>query len=317
MTATSVAVPAAPEPAAVPAARPAGVRRKWTEHGLVFIAPFLLVYGMFLLWPLVFGVHLSLRSDNITGSGGEYVGFDNYTEAFRDENVWSSLWNTVWFTVLSTIPLVVMGLVFALLAHNLRFVQWLWRLSWFAPFVLPSGVVGLLFLWVIYPSDFGFADQLLAQFGLHPDIGWLTDERYAMLSIVLTTVWWTVGFNFLLYLAALQSIPQHLYEAAELDGAGPWHRLRHITLPLLRRTTGVVLVLQILASLKVFDQIYIMTGGGPDDSTRPILQYVYQSGFTGYRIGYASAVSYIFFALIVLVALIHLRLARRNAEESS
>lgn len=315
MTAPATA-PAPPGETAAPVERPATVRRKWTEHGLVFIAPFLLAYAMFLLWPLVYGVGLSLRSDNITGDGGEFVGFDNYTEAFRDDNVWSSLWNTVWFTVLSTVPLVVMGLVFALLAHHLRFVQWLWRLSWFAPFVLPSGVVALLFLWVIYPSDFGFADQLLAEFGLHPGIGWLTDERYAMLSIVLTTVWWTVGFNFLLYLAALQSIPQHLYEAAELDGAGPWHRLRHITLPLLRRTTGVVLVLQILASLKIFDQVYIMTGGGPDDSTRPILQYVFQSGFTGYRIGYASAVSYIFFALIVLVSLIHLRLSRRNAEEA-
>lgn len=305
-----------PVPAEQSAARPVTVRRKWTEHGLVFIAPFLLTYALFLLWPLVSGVGMSLRSDNITGEGGEFVGLDNYTEAFQDPNVWSSLGNTVWFTILSTVPLVVTGLVLALLSHHLRFVQWLWRLSWFAPFLLPSGVIGLLFLWVIFPSDFGFADQLLAWFGLHPGIGWLTDERYAMLSIVAATVWWTVGFNFLLYLAALQSIPQHLYEAAELDGAGAWQRLRHVTLPMLRRTTGVVLVLQILASLKIFDQVYIMTGGGPDDSTRPILQYVYQSGFTGYRIGYASAVSYLFFALIVIVSLVQLRLSRRSGESA-
>lgn len=192
---------------------------------------FFLTYALFLLWPLVSGIGMSLRSDNITGEGGEFVGFDNYTEAFRDPHVWSSLGNTIWFTVLSTVPLVVTGLVLALLSHHLRFVQWLWRLSWFAPFLLPSGVIGLLFLWVIFPSDFGFADQLLAWFGLHPGIGWLTDERYAMLSIVAATVWWTVGFNFLLYLAALQSIPRHLYEAAELDGAGAWQRLRHVTLP--------------------------------------------------------------------------------------
>jgi len=305
-----------PVPAEQSAARPVTVRRKWTEHGLVFIAPFLLTYALFLLWPLVSGVGMSLRSDNITGEGGEFVGLDNYTEAFQDPNVWSSLGNTVWFTILSTVPLVVTGLVLALLSHHLRFVQWLWRLSWFAPFLLPSGVIGLLFLWVIFPSDFGFADQLLAWFGLHPGIGWLTDERYAMLSIVAATVWWTVGFNFLLYLAALQSIPQHLYEAAELDGAGAWQRLRHVTLPMLKRTTGVVLVLQILASLKIFDQVYIMTGGGPDDSTRPILQYVYQSGFTGYRIGYASAVSYLFFALIVIVSLVQLRLSRRSGESA-
>uniref|UniRef100_UPI0040401389 carbohydrate ABC transporter permease n=1 Tax=Streptomyces sp. TG1A-60 TaxID=3129111 RepID=UPI0040401389 len=312
-TTTATIVPVQAEQAA---AKPVTVRRKWTEHGLVFIAPFFLTYALFLLWPLVSGIGMSLRSDNITGEGGEFVGFDNYTEAFQDPDVWSSLWNTIWFTVLSTVPLVVMGLIFALLSHHLRFVQWLWRLSWFAPFLLPSGVIGLLFLWVIFPSDFGFADQLLAWFGLHPGIGWLTDERYAMLSIVAATVWWTVGFNFLLYLAALQSIPQHLYEAAELDGAGAWQRLRHVTLPMLKRTTGVVLVLQILASLKIFDQVYIMTGGGPDDSTRPILQYVYQSGFTGYRIGYASAVSYLFFALIVIVSLVQLRLSRRRGESA-
>ncbi|MEW1720043.1 sugar ABC transporter permease [Streptomyces sp. NPDC093109] len=299
-----------------PATGPVGIRRRWTEHGLVFIAPFLITYSLFLLWPLLSGVRMSLRSDNITGSGGEFVGLDNYAEALRDPGVWSSMGNTVWFTVLSTVPLVVCGLVLALLSHHLRVVEWLWRLAWFAPFLLPSGVVGLLFLWVIYPSDFGFADQVLASAGLHPGIGWLTDERYAMLSVVLTTVWWTVGFNFLLYLAALQSIPRYVYEAAELDGASGRQRLWHITLPLLRRTTGVVVVLQVLASLKIFDQVYIMTGGGPDDSTRPVLQYVYQAGFTGYRIGYASAVSYLFFALIVIVSLVQLRLSRRRGEES-
>ncbi|GAA2512069.1 sugar ABC transporter permease [Streptomyces gobitricini] len=296
---------------------PPPVRRHWSEHGLVFIAPFLLVYGLFLLWPLLSGIGMSMSSDNIAGIGGDFIGLDNYAEALQDPNVWSSLWNTVWFTVLSTVPLVLTGLGLALLAHHLRFAQWLWRLSWFAPFLLPSGVVGLLFLWVIYPADFGFADQALAAVGLHPGIGWLTDERYAMLSIVLTTVWWTVGFNFLLYLAALQAIPQHLYEAAALDGAGPWRRLRHITLPMLRTTTGVVVVLQVLASLKIFDQVYIMTGGGPDDATRPILQYVFQAGFTGYRIGYASAVSYVFFALILLVSLVQLRLSRRTREENA
>jgi multiple sugar transport system permease protein len=313
-TGTVTAVEESRRPAAAPGTT---VHRRWTEHGLVFIAPFLLLYGLFLLWPMVSGIELSLTNDNITGSGGEFVGFDNYAAALTDPEVWSSLWHTVWFTVLSTVPLVVLGLVFALLAHHLRVVQWLWRLSWFAPFVLPSSVVCVTFLWVIYPSGFGFADQLLAEFGLHPGIGWLTDERYAMLSIVGTTVWWTVGFNFLLYLAALQAIPQHLYDAAELDGAGGWQQLRHITLPMLKRTTGLVLILQILASLKVFDQIYILTQGGPDDSTRPILQYVYQTGFTGYRIGYASAVSYIFFALIVIISLVQLRLSRRNGEENS
>lgn len=317
MTTTAPAADAATTPAAARPTPVRTVRRRWTEHGLIFILPFLIVYAFFLVWPLLWGVKMSLGNDDVAGTRSDFIGFDNYAEALGDPAVWSSLWNTVWFTLLSTVPLVVIGLVLALLAHHLRVVSWLWRLSWFAPFVLPSGVVCLMWLWVIYPSDFGFADQLLTAVGLDPGIGWLTDTRYAMISIVITTIWWTVGFNFLLYLAALQSIPQHLYEAAEIDGAGARHRLWHITLPLLRRTTGVVVVLQLLASLKIFDQIYIMTGGGPDDSTRPILQYVYQAGFTNYRIGYASAVSYIFFALIVTVSLIHLRLTRRSREEAA
>lgn len=320
MTATTPAARPAPNPTATAKGgdtQPATVRRSWTEHGLVFVLPFLIVYALFLIWPLLWGLKLSVSNDDIAGVKSDFVGLDNYIEAVQDPDVWSSLWNTVWFTVLSTVPLVLTGLVLALLAHNLRVVNWLWRLSWFAPYLLPSGVVGLLWMWVIYPSDFGFADQLLDSIGLHPEIGWLTDTRYAMLSIVLTTIWWTVGFNFLLYLAALQAIPQHLYEAAELDGASGWQRLRYVTLPLLKRTTGVVVVLQLLASLKIFDQVYIMTGGGPDDSTRPVLQYVYEAGFTGYRIGYASAVSYIFFALIVIVSLIQLRLAGRSREEAA
>ncbi|MYZ35096.1 MULTISPECIES: sugar ABC transporter permease [unclassified Streptomyces] len=317
MTTTAPAAGTATTPAGGRPAGVRGVRRRWTEHGLAFILPFLIVYAFFLVWPLLWGVKMSLGNDDVAGTRSDFIGFDNYAEALGDPAVWSSLWNTVWFTLLSTAPLVVIGLVLALLAHHLRVVSWLWRLSWFAPFVLPSGVVCLMWLWVIYPSDFGFADQLLAAIGLDPGIGWLTDPRYAMISIVITTIWWTVGFNFLLYLAALQSIPQHLYEAAEIDGAGARHRLWHITLPLLRRTTAVVAVLQLLASLKIFDQIYIMTNGGPDDSTRPILQYVYQAGFTNYRIGYASAVSYIFFALIVIVSLIQLRLTRRSREEAA
>ncbi|MFD4029786.1 carbohydrate ABC transporter permease [Streptomyces sp. NPDC058637] len=318
MTSTTAAPPPVARKAGAVSARQArSVRRSWTEHGLVFIAPFLLVYAAFLIWPLISGVGMSLTSENITGTGGEFVGLDNYAEAMGDPEVWSSLWNTVWFTVLSTVPLVLVGLGLALLAHQLSVVQWLWRLSWFAPFLLPSGVVCLLFAQMIFPSGFGLADQMLAAVGLEPGIGWLSDERYAMLSVVATTVWWTVGFNFLLYLAALQAIPAHLYEAAELDGAGAEHRLWHITLPMLRRTTGLVVVLQVLASLKIFDQVYIMTGGGPDDSTRPILQYVYQQGFTGYRIGYASAVSYIFFALILTVSLVQPLLSRRRAEEAA
>jgi multiple sugar transport system permease protein len=276
---------------------------------MLFIAPFLVIYLAFLVWPLLLGLRMSLSSVNIAGSNDGFVGFANYAEAFGDPRMWRSLWNTVLFTVLSTVPLVILGLAFALLVHNLRFVRWLWRLSFFAPFLLPSAVVSMLWLRMIYPPGFGLLNGSLGT-----DILWLGDPSVAMWSVVMTTVWWTVGFNFLLYLAALQSIPEQLYEAASIDGASAWDKLRSITLPMLRRTTGLVVVLQLLASLKVFDQIYLMTGGGPEDATRPIIEYAYDIGFTGYRVGYASAVSYILFVLIVAVSLVQLRLLRKREE---
>ena len=301
---TTVAAPATAAPVAkIRAGRP------WTQHGMLFIAPFLVVYVAFLVWPLLLGLRMSLSSVNIAGSNDGFVGFANYAEAFGDPRMWRSLWNTVLFTALSTVPLVILGLVFALLVHNLRFVRWLWRLSFFAPFLLPSAVVSMLWLRMIYPPGFGLLNGSLGT-----DVLWLGDPNVAMWSVVMTTVWWTVGFNFLLYLAALQSIPEQLYEAASIDGASAWDKLRSITLPMLRRTTGLVVVLQLLASLKVFDQIYLMTGGGPEDATRPIIEYAYDIGFTGYRVGYASAVSYILFVLIVAVSLVQLRLLRKREE---
>ncbi|MDX6347160.1 MAG: multiple sugar transport system permease protein [Streptomyces sp.] len=305
-----------PSSATTDASRPAvTVRRRWTEHGLLFIAPFALIYVLFLVWPIVLGFKMSFGDDNIAGSNTRFVGFDNYVEAFRDSAMWDSLWHTVFFTVITTIPLVALGLGLALLVHNLRVVQWLWRLSFFAPFLLPSAVVALVWQWIYQPS-FGLADWFLKNLGYDGQFLWLGDKNHAMGAIALTTIWWTVGFNFLLYLAALQAIPEQLYEAASLDGANAWQKLTGITLPMLRRTTGLVVVLQLLASLKVFDQIYIMTGGGPEDSTRSVVQYIYYQGFTGYRIGYASAISYILFVIIVVVSLVQLRLTRASGKEA-
>ncbi|MFH8238885.1 carbohydrate ABC transporter permease [Streptomyces sp. NPDC018321] len=298
-----------------PAAAPAGgrgtaPRRLRSGNGLVFVLPFLLVFGLFMMWPIVQGLWMSLTDSSLALRDTNFVGFDNYTEAFGDPDVWSSLGNTVFFTVVSSVPLVLVALAMALLVHSGLAGQWAWRLSFFAPYLLPVTVVTMIWTW-LYQPELGMANQLLTTLGMEP-VGWLSDESVAMWSVAALTVWWTVGFNFLLYLAALQSLPTTYDEAAALDGAGAWRRLWSITLPQLRRTTGLVAMLQILASLKVFDQIYILTKGGPNGSTRPVLEYVYDVGFTGYRLGYASAISYLFFALIVVVSLVQLRLFRRE-----
>ncbi|WP_123307739.1 carbohydrate ABC transporter permease [Cellulomonas sp. PhB143] len=294
------------EAAAEPQSLRAG-KKDW--RGWLFVGPFVVLFALFLVWPMIHGLYLSFTGESLTGANGQLIGFDNYAEAFSDPVMWHSLWNTVWFTVLSTIPLVVVALGLALLVHQVPG-QWFWRLSFFMPYLLASTVVAQFWIWM-YNPQLGLVNDFLGNFGVEP-IAWLQDESWAMISVVVTTLWWTIGFNFLLYLAAIQNIPEQQFEAAALDGASRIKQAFRITIPQLWPTTVLVLILQVLASLKVFDQIYMMTNGGPAGATRPIVQYVFEVGFTGYRFGYASAISYIFFALIVLVSLVQFRITNRR-----
>ncbi|RDG37091.1 carbohydrate ABC transporter permease [Streptomyces corynorhini] len=309
---SGTAVPPGAPPSAPPARR-FSFREKnaaGRSDGLIFVLPFLLLFAVFLVWPVAHGVWMSFTDSSLALRDTAFVGFANYAEAFGDPDVWSSLGNTLVFTLISCVPLVLVALAMALLVHSGLAGQWAWRLAFFAPYLLPVTVVTLIWTW-LYQPDIGFGNQLLGALGMEP-VGWLSDESVAMWSIAALTVWWTVGFNFLLYLAALQALPETLDEAAALDGAGAWRRLWSVTLPQLRRTTVLVAMLQVLASLKVFDQIYILTKGGPNGTTRPILEYVYDVGFTGYRLGYASAISYIFFALVIVVSVAQLRFFRQE-----
>jgi multiple sugar transport system permease protein len=280
--------------------------------GIWFVLPFLLVYAAFVVWPLLYGLGMSFFDTSLVRDQSQFVGLANYARLFSDPEVWRTLWVTILFTIGSTIPLVLVALVMALLVQTGIRGQWFWRFVYFAPFLLPVATVVLIWKW-LFSGDYGLYNGILTAMGL-PAVGWLTEPDIGLWSVVIITVWWTVGFNFLLYLAALQGIPAQLYEAAEIDGAGGWRRLFSITLPLLNRTTGLVIVLQILASLKLFDQAYILYNGsgGPGGSASPILQYVYDTGFVDYRLGYASAISYMFFVLIILIALVQARLSRRS-----
>lgn len=298
-----------PQPPAAPLAP-----RLWQrvlDSGWAFMLPFLAVFAAFMGWPVVYGFWLSLTDSTLIGTGGAFVGLANYAEALADPLMWQTLGNTVFFTLASTVPLVVVALAMAMLVHSGLPGQWLWRLSFFAPYLLPVATIALVGQF-LFNQDIGVLNQATGA-----NVGWLSDDSMALWSIVIATVWWTVGFNFLLYLAALQSIPDHLYEAASIDGAGAWARLWSITLPQLSRITGVVLVLQLLSSLKVFDQIYLLMDNNPTDATRSILIYVYDTGFTGYRLGYGSALSYIFLAIVVAVALLQTWVSSRRKGASA
>jgi multiple sugar transport system permease protein len=284
-----------------------------SRPAMAFLAPFVLLYVLFIIGPALYGLLLSFFNTSLVKGGlSTFAGLENYSEALQSNDFWSSLWHTIWFTILTTPPLIILGFVFALLADRVARGRWFFRLAFFAPFILPSAVVALIWIW-IYTPGLGILEAALGKIGVTAP-NWLGDVGWAMPSLAITTVWWTLGFNFILYLAGLQDIPAELYEASAIDGAGPWQQIRSITIPLLARTTTLVAVLQVIASLKVFDQMYIMTSGGPNFSTRSVLQYVYDEGFTNFRVGYASAVSMLFFVVVLAVSAVWFAIVQRQEE---
>ncbi|MFF9314159.1 carbohydrate ABC transporter permease [Streptomyces sp. NPDC014748] len=302
-----------PAPAASTAAPPADrPPRSERRAGALLTAPFLVIYLLFLIGPLLVGVVLSFFNTTTVKSGlGDFVGLANYREVVTDSLFWDAMWHSVVFTLLTTPPLVILALVVAILAARMRRGRVFYRIAFFAPYVVPSSVVALIFLWM-YTPQIGLLPKLFGAVGLPvPDFIGSTSGGWT--AVTLMTLWWTFGFNFVLYTAAIQDVPPDVYEAAAIDGASPWQQIRHITVPLLGRTTSLVLILQILASLKVFDQIYLLLGGGPNQSTRPVIEYIYDTGFTSYRGGYGAAATMVYFVVIVAVSAAWYGLRRRRA----
>ena len=276
-----------------------------------FLAPFGLFYVLFILGPLAYQFVSSFFATSLVRPGiGPGLGLGNYVEVLTSSVFWISVRNTLVFTVLTAVPLVLLGLMLAILVNRVSRAQWLFRLAFFAPYVLPSATMALIW-YFLYSPELGLIDSLLSALGVGP-AAVLGNPLTVLPAIALSTIWWTLGFNFVLYLAGLQEIPRDLYEASAMDGASPWQQIRKITIPMLARTTTLVAVLQVIASLKVFDQMYIMTSGGPNFATRSILEYVYDEGFTNFRVGYAAAVSMLFFLVVLTVSAVWFAIVRRQ-----
>jgi multiple sugar transport system permease protein len=313
-----MSVQAVPVGTAAPARAAAGLRKPRGDGraGWGLTAPFLIFYVLFLIGPTVYGIVMSFFNSSLQHSGlGGFAGPDNYTQALTSSDFWQAMWHTVLFTLMTTPPLVAIALMLAVFTDRLARGRWFFRLVFFAPYVVPSAAMALIWTW-LYTPQIGLWDSWLSAVGISDPPNWLADPSWAMASVALATVWWTLGFNFVLYLAGLQEIPRNLYEAAAVDGASRWHQLRRITIPLLNRTTALVLVLQIIASLKIFDQIFLMTAGGPNYATRPLLEYVYDIGFTDFRTGYAAAASMLYFLVILAVSLVWFFVSRRQPKEA-
>ncbi|MFN2340134.1 MAG: carbohydrate ABC transporter permease [Halanaerobium sp.] len=277
---------------------------------LPFMLPFALAYSIFLIYPIFRGFWMSLHRWTMVRNMG-FVGLNNYLYMIKDPAFWESLGNTLLFVLISTPTIVIGGLVLALLANQKIRGQLFIKISFFLPYVLSVAVISSIMVYFFQPHS-GLLNDILGSFGVEKTIFWLGETKLAWFVINFATLWWTVGFNMILYLAALQDIPESFYEAAEVDGATKFQQLRYITLPSLKPITWVVTLLQVIFSFKIFSQVWLITGGGPGTDTRPIVQYIYETSFKQNSMGYGAAMAFAFFIILVLVSMAQIYLRKRK-----
>lgn len=278
------------------------------------VAPAYIIFLVFIFIPAAWSFYLSLFDYNILSlKHPEFVGFDNFANMFGDSVFRVSVWNTVRYS-LGTVPArLVLGLALALLLDQKHLLgKNLLRTVYFLPVVTSMVAASIVWSLVFNASEAGLANQLLKALGSAPK-GWLADSKLAMLSVCIMSIWKELGYVMTIFLAGLQGIPLELYEAATIDGATGWQRIRFVTIPLLKSTTFFVLVTEVLGSFQVFTQTYVMTGGGPGYSTTTLINLLYAKGFSEFDMGYASAVAVTLFLALLLLSWLMRRVFR--AEE--
>ncbi len=270
----------------------------------VFLAPALLLLGVFVFWPIAYLLYLSFTTGSFTQAGLSWVGGRNYWRLLLSPDFWQVLWNTVYFTVGTVIPTLVIPLGLAVLLNRAIALRGLLRTAYFIPSVTSLVAVGLGFRW-LFQTD-GPVNAWLSPLGLEP-IPWLASTTWAMPVLILLSTWKQIGFNMVVFLAGLQTIPKNRYEAAELDGAGPWQQFWHITLPGLRPTLVFATVTTAIFTLRSFEQVYVVTGGGPLNTTNLLVYYVYEQAFGQFDFGYAAAAATVLLAIAGLLVYLQLR----------
>ena len=279
--------------------------------GYAFLLPYLLLFFVFLLLPLGYGLWLSFMKYELTAPGKpQFIGFANYREAMHDPYFWQALRATFRFVIMASPLTVLLALLLALGISTIpdrR--QHAYRLAIFVPTMITISVAGLVWRW-LYNTEFGLFNAILGHFGWK--VPWLTDTRWAMRSLVLMTLWWTVGGPVVILLAGIRQIPDTYYEAAALDGATGWRRTFHITLPMLKPVLLFVIVLNVIGAFQVFGQAFIITGGGPERATLVLVQYIYLTAFFNYRLGYGAAMSWLLFVMIAAFSILQFRLMRER-----
>ncbi len=281
---------------------------KGWKRAFLFLFPYLVGLLVFTLGPFLMSLIISFEKWDLFTSP-KFVGFSNYTKLFHDPLFYKALFNTFYFAFTAVPGGIFIALLFAILMNNnLRGIKF-FRALYFMPVFTPMIAVAIVWNW-LYEPQYGLINTLLSYIGITgPD--WLGSEKWAMFSIVLMSIWKGFGYSMIIYLAALQDIPQAYYEVADIEGANAIQKFTKVTFPLLTPITFFLVILNLITSMQVFDQMYVMTRGGPDNATLTVVYYLYKNGFSYFKMGYASAIAWVLFLITFIFTLIQLKLQKK------
>lgn len=291
---------------------PAARRRRafrW-QPAWLFMAPSLLILGVFVIYPILVSFWYSLHDWTIGATVQPFVGLGNYVTLTKDPQFWNALLNTLELTVVSVAVLIVLGLALALALVQDSTVTKIVRGAFFFPTIVSLTSIGLVWRFLL-DSQLGLIAGVSSALGL-PAVGWLQSTSLALPAVIFVDIWKNAGFVMIIMLGGLKSVPAERIEAGRIDGAGSWQLVRFITLPSIRPTLLFATLILTIQSLQLFDLVYVMTGGGPLFATDTLVTEVFREGFVNFKTGYASAISWVLFALIMLISLLQLRIFRYN-----
>ena len=288
-------------------------RRNEIAVAYILMAPFIIVYAVIFIWPTIQMVELSFTNAPLIGEGA-WVGLKNFWRLQSDRLFSTAIWNTFYFVLLSVIPSTLLGLVVALAVNRLKgWVQSVVLAAFFLPYILPVSVVFRIWSWM-FDKDFGVAQYAITPFTGGQHVSVFRTLPLFMPAVAFVTIWWLLGFNVLLFIAGLRNISSEIYEAADLDGAGRWTQFRRITWPLIWPVTALVLTIQLILQLKIFDQVYLFAANVRTDATMVMVQYILKQGFQMNKGGLAAAASLVLFLVIVVLSVLQFQLLRARGE---
>jgi len=296
------------------------ILKNWKSSftSFLFVLPYFIMFFSFLLIPLLYGIYISFHDWDLLSEEHPFVGFKNYIQIFNFDSYtsdifFSGLWNTVQFVIYSVPLLVVIGLALALLVNSLpNRVKGIFRTVYFIPYAISVSVIAVIWLWML-DTNSGLLNAVLLKLGFQP-IPWLTNTSYAWVSLVVATIWWTIGFNMIIFINALNEVPEELYEASAIDGAGAWQKFVHITLPSIRPVLIFVIITSTIASFNIYGQPYLMTRGGPGDSTKVLLMGIVDQAFEQRQLGSASAMAIVMSLLMIIISIVQYKLINAKKE---